>query len=233
MLADETDPTRTFADVLTAMRAVDAALPDEDGVKWFNFLYMKVTEVVASDATGWQDRAFLERFDVAFADLYFQAIAIWQQDPSLTPHAWRPLLRARHNTQLSRLQFALAGMNAHINRDLPLALNQVADPEGAFPLRNRGRHADFLRVNAVLEATEEAVRTTLATGLAGDLDRALGDVDSLLVMWKVRQARDAAWTNGEVLWHLRSAPALRDDYLTKLDQMTGFAGRGLLAPRLA
>jgi Family of unknown function (DUF5995) len=83
-----------------------------------------------------------------------------------------------------------------------------------------------------LEATEEAVRTTLASGLAGDLDRALGRVDSLLVMWQVRQARDAAWTNGEVLWHLRSAPALRDDYLTKLDQMTGFAGRGLLAPRL-
>ena len=227
------DVVRTVADVLTEMRAIDASLSDEDGLKWFNFLYLNVTESVAAETAGWQDRPFLERFDVAFADLYFKAIAAWQTDPALTPHAWRPLLRARHDTRLSRMQFALAGMNAHINRDLPVALNQLAEPDGAFPARAGARHADFLRVNGVLEATEAAVRTTLATGLVADLDRALGDFDSLLAMWKVREARNAAWTNGEVLWQLRSVPALRDDYLAKLDQMTGFAGRGLLAPHLA
>jgi hypothetical protein len=85
----------------------------------------------------------------------------------------------------------------------------------------------------VLEATEAAVRETLATGVFADLDRALGDADSLLAIWKVRQARESAWTNGNVLWQLRGMPALCEDYLTKLDQMTGFAGRGLLAPGLA
>jgi hypothetical protein len=35
-----------------------------------------------------------------------------------------------------------------------------------------------------------------------------------------------------VLWHLRTAPQLRQDYLEKLDRMTSFAGRGLLVPRL-
>jgi hypothetical protein len=49
-------------------------------------------------------------------------------------------------------------------------------------------------------------------------------------MWKVRQARDTAWTNGEVVWHLRAAPQLRSDYLSRLDGMVGFAGRGLLVP---
>jgi hypothetical protein len=227
------DPVRTVGDVLTAMRAIDAALPDDDGVKWFNFLYMKVTEAVVEDTTGWQDRPFLERFDVAFADLYFQALTAWQTDPARTPHAWRPLLRARHDARVSRVQFALAGMNAHINRDLPVALAGVAEIDGAFPSRDGARHADFLRVNSVLEATEAAVRETLATGVFADLDRALGDADSLLAIWKVRQARESAWTNGNVLWQLRGMPALCEDYLTKLDQMTGFAGRGLLAPGLA
>jgi hypothetical protein len=69
----------------------------------------------------------------------------------------------------------------------------------------------------------------LATGLIGALDVALGDVDTVLAMWKVRNARDAAWTNGEVVWHLRDTPHLRRDYLARLDHMVGFAGRGLLA----
>jgi hypothetical protein len=51
-------------------------------------------------------------------------------------------------------------------------------------------------------------------------------------MWKVRNARDAAWTNGEVCWHLRSAPLLQREYLERLDRMVAFAGHGLLVPRL-
>jgi hypothetical protein len=44
------------------------------------------------------------------------------------------------------------------------------------------------------------------------------------------QVGEAAWTNGEVLWHLRAAPFLRREFLTRLDSRTGFAGRGLLLP---
>ena len=40
------------------------------------------------------------------------------------------------------------------------------------------------------------------------IDVALGDLDTILAMWKVRHARDT-WTNGEVVWHLRAAPHLR------------------------
>ena len=58
------------------------------------------------------------------------------------------------------------------------------------------------------------------------------DLDSVLVMWNVRKAREAAWTNGEVLWQLRTVTALQRDYLARLDRMTSFAGRGLLVPRL-
>ena len=141
-------------------------------------------------------------------------------------------MRARHNRKLARIQFALAGMNAHINRDLPVALARLAEPDGRFPSRDDARYTAFGHVNDILEQVEGTVRTVLATGLLGEIDRSLGDLDSVLAMWKVRNAREAAWTNGEVLWHLRGTPLLGREFLARLDSMTGFASRGLLLPAL-
>ena len=45
-------------------------------------------------------------------------------------------------------------------------------------------------------------------------------------MWKVSNARETAWTNGEVVWHLRVAPRSRRDYLRGWIRMVGFAGTG-------
>jgi hypothetical protein len=90
----------------------------------------------------------------------------------------------------------------------------------------------FLERFDILERMEAALREELTTGHAGEIDRALGDVDSVVMMWNVRKARDSAWTNGELLWHLRVTPRLQRDYLAHLDQMASFAGRGLLVPRL-
>lgn len=223
---------KTIDDVVNVMQTIDATLPDADGLKWFNFLYLTVTEAVLADATAWQDWAFLQQFDVAFAGLYFDAIVNWERDPRLTPRAWRPLLRARHDTRLARIQFALAGMNAHINHDLAIALERMAALDGRFPGKDNARYRDFQRVNDILETVEAALRGQLATGLVGEIDLALGDLDNLVALWKVRNAREAAWTNGEVLWHLRAMPLLQRDYLARLDSLTAFAGRGLLLPQL-
>ena len=70
----------TIEDVIAAMQTLDSVLPANDGVKWFNFLYLKVTEAVQAERSGWQDSQFLQRFEVAFAKLYFDAIMKWEQD---------------------------------------------------------------------------------------------------------------------------------------------------------
>ncbi|HEY5618034.1 MAG TPA: DUF5995 family protein [Vicinamibacterales bacterium] len=220
----------TIHDVITAMRAIEAALPERDGVRWFNLLYRTVTEAVQADAAGWEDWPFLQRFDVAFAKLYFEAVTSWESDPTRTARAWRPLFQARHDGNVAPLQFALAGMNAHINNDLVIALDRLAQSEKQYPSKDGERYRDFLRVNDVLERVEVELQPVLSTGVIGALDVALGDLDTILAMWKVRNAREAAWTNGEVVWHLRVAPHLRREYLARLDHMVGFAGRGLLAP---
>ena len=48
-----------------------------DGLKWFNWLYMTVTEAIENKVAGggFNDPAWLSELDVLFARLYFEAIA--------------------------------------------------------------------------------------------------------------------------------------------------------------
>ena len=73
----------------------------------------------AVTTTTFRDPAFLEQLDVVFANLYFDAVAAGDADPRAAPSAWRPLFEMPHQRGILSIQFALAGMNAHINRDLP------------------------------------------------------------------------------------------------------------------
>ena len=153
-------PVSSIDDVLSIMTAIDSRLPDSDGVKWFNRLYLRVTRSVQHAVTGpaFRDAQFMSELDVVFANLYFAAIAAGDLDPSRAPFAWRPLLRARRNCGIARLQFALAGMNAHINRDLPQGIVQVFEAVGGDPTSDEARRQDFDSVNELVERVEDEVK---------------------------------------------------------------------------
>jgi len=213
----------SIADVIARMREIGDSLPPRDGVAYFTRLYLAVTEAVAEAETSFASPEFLTRLDVRFANLYFLAL----EDP---PRAWAPLLEARARPAIAPIQFALAGMNAHINRDLPLALVQTVEELGLELESDGPEHADFVAVNALLVATEARVKRDFVTGDLAIADEALGEVDDVIAMWNVERARDAAWTNAETLWLLKGSPDLADAFLLALDRMVGFAGRGLLRP---
>jgi hypothetical protein len=223
-------PARSIDEVVAAMAAIDATLPDADGVKWFNRLYLRVTLSVrkAVETATFQDPEFLGALDVEFANLYFAALAAAATGVDAAPPAWQPLLRFRHEPGIARIQFALAGMNAHINRDLPEGIVQTFKALGGDPVSDRRRRADFDSVNALLERVEAEVKTEFSVGLVGAIDHIGHDVDDAVAMWKVRAARAAAWTNAKVLWTLRDMPFLHDEFFSRLDGLTGLAGRGLL-----
>lgn len=212
----------TIADVIDRMRATVDALPQRDGVACFTRLYLAVTETVRG-ADGFEAPGFLTRLDIRFAELFFGAL----DDP---PRAWAPLLEARARPGVAPMQFALAGMNAHINRDLPVAVVQTCEELGLELGRHGPEYADFLAVNALLIETEERVKREFLTGDLAIADDLLGEVDDVIAMWNVERARDAAWTNAEALWALRGSPVLADAFVLALDRMVGFAGRGLLRP---
>lgn len=225
-------PAARITEVIARMRAIEAALPEGDGVRAFTGLYLAVTEAVARAAKpgGFEDVRFVRWLDVVFANQYFDALrnALLRTGP--VPKAWAPLLLARGQKGVLPLQFALAGMNAHINRDLPLAL--VATCEGRkIELRRRTpQHRDFRKIDSLLALVEAEVKGRLVTEALRDFDVALGDIDDVIAMWKVTRAREAAWNHAETLWALRDSPRLSAQFLRTLDRMVGFAGRGLLRP---
>ncbi len=234
MLSDLVNGRRaaTVEEVVDLMTSLDRSLPDSDGLKWFNRLYLQVTLAVrdAVTTTTFRDPEFLAILDVVFANLYFDAVAAGDPEPSRAPSAWRPLFECRHRPGILPIQFALAGMNAHINRDLPAGIVESYRATGGAPEYGSARHQDFERVNGLLEAVEGQIRGEFSTGLIMMIDVAAGSFDDAVAMWKVRAARAAAWTNAEVLWALRPAPALRQAFFSRLDSFAGFAGRGLLVP---
>jgi hypothetical protein len=227
----ERTPVARVYDVLTRLQEIDAALPATDGVACFNKLYAAVTAnvIAADEANVFGDARFLENLDVAFGNLYFAALKANEIGATDTPRAWKVLFAARARTDIAPLQFALAGMNAHINRDLPVALLQTFMTLGIAPARPSLQFDDYQRVDGVLAATEATMKEQYLTPLLETLSRSFDGVDDVAANWSIDEARLAAWINGEALWRLRGIPLLRDDYVKTLDGMVGFAGRGLLA----
>ena len=222
-------PPTTVAEVVERLRAL-ADASHTDGVSAFARLYLAVTEgVEASLARAtFEDPAFLTRLDVVFASLFFDAL-----DAPAPPRAWAPLFEARSNRRIAPLQFALAGINAHINRDLPVALLSTCTELRIEPRIDCPEHADFEAINVLLARTLERVKAQFLTGWVRTVDRLLhpfGRLDDVVAIWDIRAARDAAWANGETLFALRDSPSLRDDFVRTLDRTVGLAGRGLLVP---
>ena len=166
-------PVHSIDDAIAMMRAIDETLPDSDGVKWFNRLYLRVTVSVGAAVGGatFNDAAFLALLDVVFANLYFSALAAASAGIGAAPPAWRPLLQARNAPGIARIQFALAGMNAHINRDLPDGIVQSFLALGGDPIIDELREQDFDSVNDILERVEQEVKTEFTIGVVGAVDR--------------------------------------------------------------
>ncbi len=226
-------PPLTMAQVLSRMDAIDAFLPSGDGIKAFNQLYRTVTAaVMAAEAEGvWESPKWLAHLDVVFGGLYFQALREFLSNPNSCPKAWAPLFEKRGQDGITPLQFALAGMNAHINRDLAVAVERACQNFGITPTDDSPEHRDYLRVNDLLAQVEPEATQTLLTGWMGDASQAAGQADDLAALWSITAARSAAWVNARVLTSLSSLPPLHDAHLASLDRTVGFAGRGLLRPR--
>ena len=215
-------PVNSIADVIAAFETIDRALPESDGLKWFNWLYLTVTKAVdlsigASPATlKWNSPDWLTRLDVVFAGLYLDALR-----QCLTPVAtpltcWQVLIDARNDTRLARIQFALAGMNAHIDHDLPIARGTTCREFGIAPVHLSPQYQDYCGVNDLLDGIIDQAKKELLVGLLGNPLPSINLVEDLIAMWGLRATREAAWTNSELLWHTQSVPNLNRYWFLKV-----------------
>jgi Family of unknown function (DUF5995) len=217
------NPT-SVSEVISRLREIEASAPRTDGVACFARFYREMTAALRVELAVCflADAPFVERLDVILASLFFDTLEMSARHAASVPAAWTPLVAERSRRGVAPLQFALAGMNAHVNRDLPLAL-VAASEELEIELRTGSpQHVDFERISGLLARVEAQV----SASFLHRFDR----IDDVVATWDVRRAREAAWTNAETLWSLRGDADLRWEFARVLDRMVGFAGRGLLVP---
>lgn len=219
----------SIADVANILQAMDNALPNTDGLKWFVKIYVMVTTGVRNNpaVTAFLDPAWTNRLDVVFANLFFSALAAFLKGLPV-PSSWQALFDARNQTGIDRIQFALAGMNAHINHDLALALLQTDQERQITPNTLSPQHTDFESVNGIIETALPGALQVLASDVLGVLAEDTGKIGRLLAIWSVRAARDSAWDFADHLRILNGAA--RQVAMTIQDKITGALGRSLLLP---
>jgi hypothetical protein len=219
---------RTVKEVATALEEVQRRLPPTDGVKWFAWLYADVTRAIVSlfDDDELEAPEFMADLVVRFGNAFLVSV----ERPSSAAGAWQPLFERRHDRGVAPLQFALAGLNAHVGSELPVGLSDVAEERDIDLTRATREHGDWTKVNSTIAAVEPAAKRYLLTGAVKELDTVFTPLDDLAATWSVEAAREAAWDQGRAVWRLRDAPLVRDPYVATLTRSTRMVCRLLLMP---
>jgi hypothetical protein len=170
----------------------------------FALMYLRVTEAVGQaerDGSLRADRDYLSHLDAVFAKLYFDASDAWARGERETvPAAWQIAFEAAKRQRVSGIGDLLLGMNAHISRDLPFAVESIG--------LDGSRAQAFAKINGVLadvhaEILGEASRLfdpTIAGFRLPLLEIDAATVDLVLGRW-----RDTALEDGRRLLGARTA----------------------------
>lgn len=183
--------------VVARMRQRLAELPDELAHRRiFLGTYLRTTQAVgdAIDQARFEDPAWVEDWDVKFAELYLRA-----HDADLSgdgvPRPWRLAFDA--SAELPGLAHVLLGINAHVNYDLPQALLAViSDDQFLDPFLMDRRRRDHERIDGVLAERVGAEDGELAASATRSLlDQVLTPLNRLASQRFLRESRQKVWHN--------------------------------------
>jgi hypothetical protein len=194
--------------------------------------YLRTTEAVgaAIKDARFEDPTWVEAWDVAFADMYLQALdADIGQRYADVPRPWELAFAAP--VDLPALRHVLLGINAHVNYDLPQAmLAVISDEDFRDPVLIDRRRRDHERIDGVLSSRVSAEDTAL-----GDtrtlLDRVLTPLNRQGSRRFLREARQKVWHNVQQLQAARLEGT--DEYqhrLAELELLSAAKISDLLAP---
>jgi Family of unknown function (DUF5995) len=204
-----------------------------DPGRFFLATYLRTTRAVAEelDRGGFLDPAWVERWDVAFADLYLDAVEDAQAGRR-PPEPWAVAFGDRDG--LPPLRHVLLGMNAHINYDLAQSLLAViSEAEFDDPELLARRHADHEHIDQVLVARVGAEDTELEalSDPRSRTDRLLQPLNRLATKRFLRESRAKVWANTRLLDTARRAgPAVYAARLAVLERLAATRVADLMAP---
>jgi Family of unknown function (DUF5995) len=204
-----------------------------DPRQYFHATYLRTT-VAARDQLqrgGFADPGWVERWDVAFAGFYLDALqaAMAGRPPS---RPWQIAFSAP--PELPALRHVLLGMNAHINFDLPQAIVAVITGEefqdAALLARREADHAAIDRVLASRVAAEQAELLAIS-GPGPRLDRLLAPLSRLGTQRFLRESREKVWANAVTLNRARrQGPESYTAVVAQLEELSAAKVTTLTAP---
>jgi Family of unknown function (DUF5995) len=167
----------------------------------FALTYLRVTEEyrrTVESPTFFDDTPFVNHEDVVFANFYFAAYDAWKAgETAEVPPAWRIALDAAKNRSVSAYGNLLLGINAHVQRDLPLVLYSlgIVKPDGT------SRKPDHDRVNQILNRVTDDVIAEIARRFDPTIDDASlpTTLDDFGLFQAIVSWRESAWRNAELL----------------------------------
>jgi len=210
---------------------LDGLSPAQAYLREFLGTYQRTTLAVgkAVDAGEFEDPEWVERWDVAFAELYL--VALDAHLGSGTPsRPWRLAFDAP--PELPALRHVLLGINAHVNDDLPQALLAViSDEDFANSSLMASRRRDHERIDGVLASRVAAEDAELAAHGRTLTDRVLQPLNRLSSKRFLRESRLKVWHNTSELQSARLAGKKAYDVrLGELEVLSAARIADLLAP---
>jgi hypothetical protein len=212
--------------LIRRMEAAGAAVRERrDHRRFFHATYLRTTRAVRAELAegGFLDAAWVERWAVAFAGLYLDALeaSLIGRD---VPGPWAVAFAA--DDTVAPLRHVLLGMNAHINYDLPQALLAViSDAEFGDTALLARREADHRHIDQVLAALAGASRGLTETGgRPRGLTARLADRANLAATRRfLAEARAKVWANAGILARARRDGRAR--YQARLAELERLASR--------
>jgi hypothetical protein len=166
----------------------------------FSLTYLRVTEEYRRtvEAPFFDDTRFVNHEDTVFARYYFSAFDAWAAGRrEQVPPAWRVAFDAAQMRAVSATGDLLLGINAHVQRDLPLVLYAagLVRPDGT------SRKADHDRVNVILNRVADDIIAEIARRFDPTVDDAdlPTSLDDAALFQTLATWREKAWRNAELL----------------------------------
>lgn len=210
-------------------RRFDAFASSCDHNAIFSLTYLRVTEEYRRTVEGpfFDDTSFVNYEDGLFARYYFAAFDAWAAGRvDHVPPAWRVAFDAARRRTVSATGDLLLGINAHVQRDLPLVLYSI----GLVRADGASRKPDHDRVNMILNRVADDITAELARRFDPSVDDANlpTTLDDAALFQTLAAWREKAWRNAELL-AAAPTPEARERVVAAIEQDAATEAQAIVA----
>ncbi|MFQ3632944.1 DUF5995 family protein [Roseiflexus sp.] len=155
-------------------------------------------------AGRFDDNSWVHTLVHQFAEYYFIALEGYERGAGWLPDVWRQAHDLTRMEHVSPLVHLLLGVNAHINCDLTLVLDDMLRDEWGdlAPSLRDSRRNDYLMVNTIIGETIDIVQDTVLERYSPAMnivDVAFGPLDEWCTSRLIRNWRRDVWHQAMVL----------------------------------